>query len=153
MSLRVGTSFPLAASAASLQSGGMFKTRYPIPGESPGVLRPREEAANRRPVITLIEYDRAHLEERTIAETEELLPHLDNQRVTWINIDGLGDINILRALGSRFNLHPLALEDVLDISQRAKVELYEGYLFIVVKMLYLDRSKRICGEQVSMFRG
>ncbi|MEY2557093.1 MAG: hypothetical protein QOE34_518, partial [Verrucomicrobiota bacterium] len=42
----------------------MFKTRYPIPGESPGLLRPREETAQRRPVITLIEYDRAHLEER-----------------------------------------------------------------------------------------
>jgi hypothetical protein len=67
----------------------MFKTRYPIPGESPGLLRPREEAANRRSVITLIEYDRAHLEERTIADREELPPHLDNQRVTWINIDGL----------------------------------------------------------------
>src|SRR5204863_1673390 len=131
----------------------MFKTRYPIPGESPGMLRPREEAANRRPVITLIEYDRAHLEERTIAETEELLHHLDNQRVTWVNIDGLGDTAILRALGSRFNLHPLALEDVLDTGQRAKVELYDGYLFIVLKMLYLDPSKQICGEQVSMFLG
>ena len=131
----------------------MFKTRYPIPGESPGLLRPREEAANRRPVITLIEYDRAHLEERTIADTEELLPHLDNQRVTWINIDGLGDINILRALGSRFNLHPLALEDVLDTGQRPKVELYDGYLFIVVKMLYLNDAKQMCGEQVSLFLG
>src|SRR5438067_11123354 len=131
----------------------MFRTRNPIPGESPGTLRPREQLVGRKPVITLIEYDRAHLEERVIEDREELLPHLDNQRVTWINIDGLGDTEILRALGSRFNLHPLALEDVLDISQRAKVELYEGYLFIVVKMLYLDRSKRICGEQVSMFRG
>src|SRR5438874_5175192 len=131
----------------------MFKTRYPIPGESPGVLRPREEAANRRPVITLIEYDRAHLEERTIEDREELLPHLDNQRVTWINIDGLGDIEVLRALGSRFNLHPLALEDVLDTGQRPKVEQYDNYLFIVAHMLYLDRGKAMCGEQVSMFLG
>ena len=131
----------------------MFKTRHPIPGESPGVLRPRDDATVRRPTITLIEYDRAQLEERTITDVEELLPHLDNQRVTWVNIDGLGDTAILRALGSRFNLHPLALEDVLDTGQRAKVELYDGYLFIVLKMLYLDPSKQICGEQVSMFLG
>jgi magnesium transporter len=85
----------------------MFKTRHPVPGESPGALRPREEPAKGPPVITLIEYDRAHLEEHTIADTTELLPHLDNQRVTWINIDGLGDIEVLRALGTRFNLHPL----------------------------------------------
>ncbi len=131
----------------------MFKTRYPIPGESPGLLRPREEAARRPPVITLIEYDRAHLEERTIADKEELLPHLDNQRVTWINIDGLGDIEVLRALGTHFNLHPLALEDVLATGQRPKVEQYDGYLFIVVQMLYLNDAKQMCGEQVSMFLG
>ena len=131
----------------------MFKTRYPIPGESPGQLRPRDEAISRQPVITLIEYDRAHLEERTITFTEELLPHLDNQRVTWINIDGLGDIEVLRALGSRFNLHPLALEDVLDTGQRPKVEQYDDYLFIVVQMLYLNEAKQMCGEQVSMFLG
>jgi magnesium transporter len=131
----------------------MFKTRYPIPGESPGQLRPREEAAQRRPVITLIEYDRAHLDERTIADKEELLPHLDNQRVTWINIDGLGDIEVLRALGSRFNLHPLALEDALATGQRPKVEQYDGYLFIIVQMLYLNDPKQMCGEQVSMFLG
>src|SRR5580765_4577178 len=131
----------------------MFKTRHPIPGESPGVLRPREGATSNRPLITLFEYDHANFEERTVTDTEELLSHLDNQRVTWINIDGLGDTEILRILGSRFNLHPLALEDVLDTNQRPKVELYDGYLFIVVKMLYLDQEKQMCGEQVSMFLG
>jgi len=131
----------------------MFKTRYPIPGESPGLLRPREEVRDRRPTITLIEYDRMHLEERTITDKAELLPHLDNQRVTWINIDGLGDIEVLSALGSRFHLHPLALEDVLATGQRPKVEQYDDYLFIIVQMLYLNDPKQMCGEQVSMFLG
>jgi len=131
----------------------MFKTRHPIPGDSPGLLRPRDEADQHPPVITLIEYDRAHLEERIIDNKEELLSHLDNQRVTWINIDGLGDIDILRLLGSRFNLHPLALEDVLATGQRPKVEPYDGYLFIIVQMLYLNNTEQMCGEQVSMFLG
>jgi Mg2+ and Co2+ transporter CorA len=103
--------------------------------------------------VTLIEYDRAHLEERAVTDKEELLPHLDNQRVTWINIDGLGDIDVLRRLGSRFNLHPLALEDVLATGQRPKVEQYDGYLFIIVQMLYLNDAKQMCGEQVSIFLG
>src|ERR1043165_1056943 len=97
------------------------------------MLRPRDEPVRRKPTITLIEYDRANLEERTIENREELLEHLDNQRVTWINIDGLGDIEVLRTLGSGFNLHPLALEDVLDTAQRPKVELYDNYVFIVVQ--------------------
>ncbi|HEX8077294.1 MAG TPA: magnesium/cobalt transporter CorA, partial [Chthoniobacterales bacterium] len=131
----------------------MFRLRNPIPGEAPGTLRPREHVAERKPVITLIEYDRTNLEERVIEDKNELLAHLDNQRVSWINIDGLGDIEILRALGSQFNLHPLALEDVLDTAQRPKVEQYDNYLFIVAHMLYLDRGKVMCGEQVSMFLG
>jgi magnesium transporter len=131
----------------------MFKMRTPIPGESPGTLRLRSEAVYRKPIITLIEYDRTHLEERRIEDKQELLPHLDNQRVTWINIDGLGDVEILRSLGTQFNLHPLALEDVLDTTQRPKVEQYDNYLFIVAHMLYLDHGKAMCGEQVSMFLG
>jgi len=131
----------------------MFKTRYPIPGEPPGALKSRAEPAARPPVITLIEYDREHIEERTIADKDELLPYLDNQRITWINIDGLGDIDVLKTLGSRFNLHPLALEDVLATGQRPKMEQYDGYLFIVAQMLYLNPKKQMCGEQVSMFLG
>ena len=131
----------------------MYKTRYPIPGEPPGALKPREEPAKHPPIITLIEYDRERLEERTITNKEELLPHLDNQRITWINIDGLGDIDVLRTLGSQFNLHPLALEDVLATGQRPKIEQYDDYLFIIAQMLYLNPKKQMCGEQVSMFLG
>jgi magnesium transporter len=131
----------------------MFKTRYTVPGEAPGALKVDKEASTRPPVITLIEYDAAFLEERVIAETKELLPHLNNERVTWINIDGLGDIDVLRVLGKRFNLHPLALEDVLDTSQRPKVEQYDDYLFIVAQMLYLNKEGQMCAEQVSMFLG
>jgi magnesium transporter len=131
----------------------MFRIRKPIPGESPGTLRLQEEVVRRKPVITLIEYDRAHLEERLIEDRDELLSHLNNQHVTWINIDGLGDIDVLRSLGSQFNLHPLALEDVLDTTQRPKVEQYDNYLFIVAHMIYRDRSAVTCGEQVSMFLG
>jgi magnesium transporter len=131
----------------------MLRIRKPIPGEPPGTLRLREEVVRRKPVIKLIEYDRSHLEERVIEDREELLAHLDNQRVTWINIDGLGDIEVLRRLGSQFNLHPLALEDVLDTTQRPKVEQYDNYLFIVAHMIYRDQAGEMCGEQVSMFLG
>src|ERR1041385_7793736 len=131
----------------------MFKLRNPIPGESPGTLRSRDETVRRKPVITLIEYDRTHLEKRVIEDRQELLAHLNNERVTWINIDGLGDIDVLRTLGTQFNLHPLALEDVLDTTQRQKVEQYDDYLFIVAHMIYRDADGTMCGEQVSMFLG
>src|SRR3954470_21258242 len=131
----------------------MFKTRYTVPGEPPGVLKAPKEPSPQAPVITLIEYDAKFLEERVVTDSRELLSHLNNEQVTWINIDGLGDIEILRMLGERFNLHPLALEDVLDTGQRPKVERYDDYLFIIAQMLYLDKERIMCGEQISMFLG
>ena len=124
-----------------------------MPGEAPGLLKLSKDSPKEPPVITLIEYGPDCLEERKGVECDELLVHLNNELVTWINIDGLGDLSVLRILGERFNLHPLALEDVLDTSQRPKVEQYDDYLFIVAKMIYFDKNKEIGAEQVSMFLG
>ena len=132
----------------------MFKKRRQVvPGEAPGLLKLSQDSPTEAPIITLIEYGPDCLEERKDVECDELLVHLNNELVTWINIDGLGDLSVLRILGERFNLHPLALEDVLDTNQRPKVEQYEDYLFIVSKMIYLDDDNEIGGEQVSMFLG
>ncbi|CAN5391384.1 magnesium/cobalt transporter CorA [soil metagenome] len=131
----------------------MFKRRHVVPGEAPGLLKLSKDSPRVAPVITLIEYGPDSLEERKTVSCDELLPHLNNELVTWINIDGLGDLSVLRILGERFNLHPLALEDVLDTSQRPKVEQYDDYLFILAKMIYLDPQNEIGGEQVSMFLG
>ncbi|MGI8891029.1 MAG: magnesium/cobalt transporter CorA [Chthoniobacterales bacterium] len=129
----------------------MFKKRHVVPGEAPGLLRLPKGVQSEPPIITMIEYGPDSIEERKNVSCDEVLPHLNNDLVTWINIDGLGDLSILRILGERFNLHPLALEDVLDTSQRPKVEQYDDYLFIITKMIYLDKDNEIGAEQVSMF--
>jgi len=131
----------------------LIRRRRVVPGEAPGVLKLSQDSPQEAPIITLIEYGPDCLEERKDVGCEELLPHLNNELVTWINIDGLGDLSVLRILGQRFNLHPLALEDVLDTSQRPKVEQYDDYLFMVAKMIYVDKDKEIGAEQVSMFLG
>ncbi len=131
----------------------LIRRRRVVPGEAPGVLKLSHDASQEAPIITLIEYGPDCLEERKDVGCDELLRHLNNELVTWINIDGLGDLTVLRALGERFNLHPLALEDVLDTSQRPKVEQYDDYLFMVTKMIYVDKDKELGAEQVSMFLG
>lgn len=131
----------------------MLKRRLVEPGESPGSLKLAGDIPQVAPVISLIEYGPDCLEEKKGVGCDELLPHLDNELVTWINIDGLGDLSVLRILGERFNLHPLALEDVHETGQRPKVEQYDDYLFIIAKMIYLTNDKNIGAEQVSMFLG
>ncbi len=132
----------------------MFTKRHGPPGSSPATLTPHlVDGMGRKPVIQIIEYDRDHLEEREIVDLGELAGQFDNRKVTWINIDGLGDVEALTILGERFNLHPLALEDVLNTGQRPKIEQTSDYLFIVAQMVYQDNSRTICGEQVSLFLG
>ena len=108
-------------------------------------------AANWR--IQIIEYDKDSLEERDITDLSELAERFESRKVTWINIDGLGDVEALTFLGERFNLHPLALEDVLNTGQRPKTEQFADYLFIIAQMVYQDKERKVCGEQVSFFLG
>lgn len=72
--------------------------------------------------------------------------------VLWINVDGLGDHHVVTELGRIFDLHKLALEDVLHVTQRPKVDVYEGYLFITLRMLY-EHESRVETEQLSLFVG
>ena len=131
----------------------MFRTRYPIPGSSPTTLVPLPaECGAQKPVIKLVEYNPASLTERIIENLADLPdPALDDGKVRWLDVDGLGDIEVLKAIGEKYGLHPLALEDVVNMGQRPKVESYDDHLFIVMDMVYYDGDQRMCGEQVSMF--
>lgn len=132
----------------------MFTKRHGPPGTAPATLTPHlVDGKVSKPAIQVIEYDKDHLQEHDVVDLVELAERFDSRKVTWINIDGLGDVEALTFLGQRFNLHPLALEDVLNTGQRPKVETGEDYVFIVAQMVYQDKEKTICGEQVSIFFG
>ncbi|RFC42930.1 MAG: magnesium transporter [Verrucomicrobia bacterium] len=73
--------------------------------------------------------------------------------VLWVELDGLSDIGTIQELGDRFGLHPLALEDVLNLGQRPKVEPYENHLFIVSQMISDEENGDVSGEQVCLFLG
>ena len=106
----------------------------------------------RAPIIKLVEYNVDSLTERVIENLDDLPDcATDDGKVRWLDVDGLGDIEVLNRLGAKYGLHPLALEDVLHMGQRPKVEAYENHLFIVMDMVYHDEEQRMCGEQVSMF--
>ncbi len=130
----------------------MFKTRHSLPGTAPGTLDSSSRTVPAdQPVIRVVEYAKGDLVEHEVASVAEL-PACDSaQRVHWIEVNGSGDPEVLRALGEKYHLHPLALEDVVNTPQRPKVEPYDDYLFIVAQMTYLDGEQRVCGEQVSMF--
>jgi magnesium transporter len=132
----------------------MFKNRHRLPGTAPATLRALEPGEALPTELRITEYDVDGVVERDIKSIAELpSAGIADGKVRWIEFNGLADVEALRALGEKFNLHPLALEDVVNMGQRPKVESYENHLFIVAIMIYRDPDGRMCGEQVSMFLG
>ena len=131
----------------------MNKLRYSKPGTAPATLVAPLDQEGRKPEISLIEYDAHTIQERKVERIEETFSCPENGKVSWINISGLGDVEILRQVGLNFRIHPLALEDMLNTGQRPKVEEYESQLFIVLQMGYSTNDEDIVFEQVSMVLG
>jgi magnesium transporter len=104
--------------------------------------------------ITVLDYDDAHVVEKEVSSPEECYPFRDKPSVTWINVDGLHDVEVIEKIGTHFNLHPLVLEAIANTDQRPKMEDHEECIFIVLKMLYLEKGDGdILGEQVSLVFG
>jgi magnesium transporter len=108
--------------------------------------------------ITLINYDADHVTERALTSTDECPECKDDKSVTWINIDGVHDAAVVERIGAAFGLHPLVMEDVMNTEQRPKIEDYDDYLYIVVRMLYEragddEDTMEIDSEQVSFIVG
>ncbi|NLI31119.1 MAG: magnesium/cobalt transporter CorA [Nitrospiraceae bacterium] len=101
--------------------------------------------------IDLMEYNVASLHERQLSGLDACLSFRHRETITWLNVDGLHDAELMGKIGSCFSLHPLVLEDVLSTDQRPKYEDYDEYLYIVVRMLRYDADvMKAKAEQVSI---
>lgn len=124
-------------------------------GLPPGTLLPHiEEARPDASKITILDYDdkRFHAEQTYLVDA--LVPYKNSQTVTWINIDTINDVKLLEKLGSAFNLHPLTLEDIQSADQRPKLDDYETYVYLDLKILSYNQEKNdIEQEALSLVLG
>ncbi len=93
-----------------------------------------------KPKVTIIDYSDQSYHEAEAKDVVECSRFKDQPTVTWINIDGLHQMDVLEKLGSCYGIHPLVLEDILT-DQRPKIEDYDDYIFIVLKMLYYEEEE------------
>ena len=104
--------------------------------------------------ITVFDYDAGNVREEHVDSIEGCSPDRDRSSVTWINIDGLQDAQVIGALAERFGLHPLVQEDIVNSDHRPKVEDFDDYIFIIVKMMQWDTAnEKATIEQVSLVLG
>ena len=131
-----------------------FKKRSENKGLAPGTLIfiGTQKVENIR--IRLIDYDNTNILEDELKDIAKGKEFVNSNTVTWINVDGLHDVDAIRKIGAAFNLHPLILEDIVNSGQRPKLEEYDTCLFIVLKMIRFDtEQQQVVSEQLSMVIG
>jgi magnesium transporter len=119
------------------------------PGSKPGTIVIPQDA--QPTTIRVMAYDKDRLVEEAIDDPRELQAYLNNWPVVWVDVVGLGNEETLRKIADIFHIHPLALEDVVHVYQRAKVEPYDENLYIVLRIP--DASHEQLTEQFSVFLG
>ena len=120
------------------------------PGTLPGTLLPPDAAGPTK--ISVLTWTRTAASYEDVPDIDAALARIAPGVITWINVDGLGDVGTLTKLGERFGLHPLALEDVLNVPQRPKVERYDKHMFVVMRTMR-QADDAVVEEQVSLFFG
>jgi magnesium transporter len=102
--------------------------------------------------IKAFRYAGTKCDEQTVAQPEQLAPPSD-ESVVWVDVGGVHKLDVLDAFGKQFSLHPLLLEDIANTDQRPKLDDYETYFFVVMKMLSLTERQDVMVEQVSLVLG
>lgn len=101
--------------------------------------------------LQLMDYDSEHLTETTVDDPSVMADMIDQDSVTWLNVNGLQNLDVLKKIQSLFRIHPLVVEDILRPYQRPKFELYDDHLFLVFQLLHLQEQHKT--EQIGFVIG
>jgi magnesium transporter len=131
----------------------MQKLRYPPPGSAPTTLAVPSGSESYPTIIKLIEYDAHSFIEKEVSSVDELLGSLENHKVSWVNVEGLGSVDVVQELGQHFQIHPLAIADVFTLGQRPHLDTYDRQLYLLMQMVYHNQQLELVFEQLSILLG
>jgi magnesium transporter len=103
--------------------------------------------------LEVIDYNSEGYERITSKKPEDAFKFEAENKVTWINIDGLSNTDEIIKVGQYYDLHPLIIEDIVNTNQRPKIDEYQEYFFIVAKMLYFKNNGQLESEHISLVLG
>ncbi|HLO85488.1 MAG TPA: magnesium/cobalt transporter CorA [Nostocaceae cyanobacterium] len=133
-------------------SKSYIKEYYHQAGTLPGTIIIDENAE--QPKIVLMDYNQDNFVRKEINSPEECSTYLDQESVSWVDVQGLGNRDIIQRLGTVFDLHPLVLEDVVNMVENPKVEDYDDQLVIISRMVVPNKvTYGFFSEQVSLVLG
>lgn len=113
----------------------LFKHRAKKVGAPPGSLIYTGDNGAKAPLITLVLYNSTALIDLHPRSMDEVIKELREGYKVWIHVNGIHDPHLIDAIGRYFKLHPLLLEDIMNPSQRSKLDDYKDHLYIVIRIL------------------
>ena len=132
----------------------LYQKRPHKVGQSPGTLTTVGQKPKKPTGVTVLNYDHQKCEMQQIGTLSELGRLKANSTNSWINVEGITDTNIVAEIGQIFDIHPLVLEDTVNPRQRIKIEVFDDYIFIVLKVItYSAEGKFFSKENVSLILG
>tara|TARA_R110002033_G_scaffold167159_1_gene206155 strand:- start:1629 stop:2696 length:1068 start_codon:yes stop_codon:yes gene_type:complete len=134
-------------------SKNRIKKHHKKLGKAPGSVIYTGDKSTKKLFIDIFDYNLEKCIEKELDTVEETFDYKHSNSITWINLNGLNHVAEIEKLGNHYNLHPLVLEDLVSISQRPKIDEYDDYLFVVLKMLHTDNDDNIVSEQISFILG
>lgn len=127
------------------------------PGEAPGTAVHTGHKVLDNVLVTVHDFDENHYISKDIKNLDEADKYLQSESKTWIQVRGLHDVEKLKPIWKQFKLHPLVEEDIVSINQRPKVEPYDEYIFVVLRLISNVKSDanewKSINEQVSIILG
>ncbi|MEE4116647.1 MAG: magnesium/cobalt transporter CorA [Marinilabiliaceae bacterium] len=128
-----------------------LKDRSKVKGLTPGSLVLLGNQKMDKPIIRMMNFDSDDLIEKELGTFEEGLSYVNNKSVTWINIFGIHDLELMKTIGDKLNLPSLLLENILNTDLRPKFEKGDKYNAFILKMLDLeDDTELIAAEQITI---
>ena len=131
----------------------IIKQRSQKIGLPPGTLVHIGEKSDREIRINVLDYGPDQCQEKEIKGLQECFYFADTSVVSWIDVEGLHEVELIQQLGDCQGFNPLMLEDIVNTDQRPKLEDFDDYLYIVIKMLHERENDEIAVEQVSLVVG
>lgn len=121
-------------------------------GQPPGSATYTGPKSDKEPIITVVTWDAHKSHELVAHRLEDCLSEIENTSgMTWINVEGLNNVELIKQLAERYQLHPLTIEDILNVGQRPKVEEFPHYLFITLKVIYFrKKAVKFVTKQLSL---
>ena len=154
-----GANAPPTAHASAPPASGKWKRRpqqrmmhEPPPASPPGTL---VVESTTRPKILLIDYDAKVVVEKEINDLDDCIEYLidDRPSITWVDVRGIGHKETFERMGEIFKVHPLALEDMVNVPQRPKADAYANQHLIIARMAQIGENGCLRTEQLAILFG